>query len=96
MGATKALDKGFGMANPWLDWQVNGDRISRITHNLRACPFCESLHLTVQLGFEGKAGRVECRYCSSHGPWGWGHTKQSVIEEAAKKWNAIHEQSLSK
>jgi len=74
-------------SHPWLEWQTDGDRVNLNKYKLRACPFCSKLHLTVQIGFDGKAGRVECRTCSAQGPWAWGIDKKTVIEDSIRKWN---------
>lgn len=78
----------MALEHPWLEWQTNGSsRINLNQHELRSCPFCSKLHLSLQFGFDGKAGRVECRNCSAQGPWAWGATRKSVIEGVVRRWN---------
>lgn len=74
-------------STPWLEWQNQGLRRNGNKYDLRACPFCSSLDLTLQLSFEGTAARVECRECLAEGPWSWSHDKDAVLHDAAEAWN---------
>ena len=72
---------------PWLDWQKTGMRRNGNAYELRACPFCDSLSLSLQLSFNNTAARVECRDCLAEGPWSWSHDPDAALHDAVEAWN---------
>ena len=70
---------------PWIDWQETGSRTT--AHDLQPCPFCRRRHLTLNVSFDDKAARVECRFCLAEGPWAWHEQKETVIIKAKENWN---------
>lgn len=79
------------MIHPWLEWQKQNNPETTDDPKLHSCPFCASLHLSVSLGFEGKAARVYCRRCEAHGPWIVSEKTDKVIPEAKHAWNGRFE-----
>lgn len=75
------------MKYPWLEWQKQNNPQTTDDTALSSCPFCASLHLSVNVGFEGKAARVYCRACNANGPWICSEHTERVIPEAKQAWN---------
>lgn len=73
---------------PWLEWQKQNNPETKDDPQLHSCPFCASLHLSVSVGFEGKAARVYCRKCQANGPWIVAEKTQRVVTEAKLAWNS--------
>lgn len=76
------------MIYPWLEWQKQNNPQTNDDTDLRSCPFCASLHLSINVGFEGKAGRIYCRNCQANGPWIIAEQTERVISEAKLAWNS--------
>jgi transcription elongation factor Elf1 len=73
---------------PWLEWQKQNNPETTDDPKLHSCPFCSSLHLSVNLGFEGKAARVYCRNCQGSGPWICSEHTEQVVAHAKSAWNS--------
>jgi transcription elongation factor Elf1 len=73
---------------PWIEWQKQNNPEMADDPELRSCPFCASLHLSVTLGFDNKAARVYCRKCYANGPWICSEDSSKVISEAKIAWNS--------
>lgn len=80
------------MIYPWLEWQKQNNPETTDDIKLSSCPFCSSLHLSVNLGFEGKAARVYCRNCQANGPWICSEHTERVIKEAKTAWNGLFQE----
>jgi transcription elongation factor Elf1 len=72
---------------PWLEWQKQNNPETTDDVTLHSCPFCASKHLSVNVGFEGKAARVYCRSCNAQGPWIVSENPKRVVSEAKVAWN---------
>lgn len=77
------------MIYPWLEWQKQNNPETTDDTTLHSCPFCASKHLSVNLGFEGKAARIYCRKCNGQGPWICSDKPTNVIKEAKTAWNGM-------
>lgn len=77
------------MIYPWLEWQKQNNPQTKDDPELHSCPFCASLHLSISVGFEGKAARVYCRNCQANGPWICSERTERVVLEAKQAWNGL-------
>lgn len=81
------------MIYPWLEWQKQNNPETTDDATLTACPFCSSKHLSVNVGFEGKAARIYCRSCHGQGPWIISENPKRVVAEAKVAWNGLYSES---
>ena len=78
------------MIHPWVEWNKE---LTAHTENLLSCPFCSQKHLSLNVGFEGKAARVTCRKCFANGPWALALETDDAIINARNAWNGLFRDS---